>query len=167
MGKSFKEMIVRVLNWHIDLYNAGPKGRLKILGLWVGVMLVFALAGQKPMTSIETSDGVAVINMQVMSWEAADGLATRMLGEVYELAQSNPDLQKVRVSFTMSKGGLSDQYGNPVKEDFHMGDLTWDSEDLQEARKYRERALYSVNEMRNALYVHHIKGMNGGHLLRD
>ena len=27
--------------------------------------------------------------------------------------------------------------------------------------------LYSVNEMRNALYVHHIKGMNGGHLLRN
>lgn len=167
MGASFKRLIVRVLNWHIDLYNTGPKGRLKLIGLWLVFVLLFAGINQQPMTTTEVSGGVAVVRMKVVSWEAPDELAVRALGEVYELAQSNPDLKQVRVSFTMSKSGLSDQYGNLVKEDFHMGDLTWDSEDLQEARMYKERALYSVNEMRNALYSHLIKSMNGGHLLRD
>lgn len=167
MGTSIKDMIVRVLNWHIDLYNAGTKGRLKLLGLWLAVLLVIVASGQEPRTRVEISKGEAVIHLRVVSWEAPDELAMRALGEVYELARSNPALQQVRVSFTMSKGGLSDQYGNPVKEDFHMGDLTWDSEDLQEARMHKERALYSVNEMRNALYSHLIKSMNGGHLLRD
>lgn len=67
----------------------------------------------------------------------------------------------------MSKSGLADEHGNPAKESIHMGDLDWNDEDLEEARRYQDRSMYSVHEIRNALYRHHIQGMRAGYLLKD
>lgn len=167
MRGSLKRFVMRVLNWHINVYNAGLKGRLKLIGLWTLPFLMAGLINAEPDTRVEVSSGQAVIYKKVQSWAALDYVATRVLGDVYELARSNPELKQVRVSLRMSKAGLSDEYGNPLQEDILMGDLTWDAEDLQEARRYQDRSLYSVHEIRNALYRHHIRGMRGGHLLKD
>ena len=167
MRDSLKRLALRVLNWHINVYNAGLKGRLKLIGLWTLPFLVTGLINAEPGMRVEVSSGQAVIYKEVQSWAALDYVATQVLDDVYEVARSNPELEHVRVSLRMSKAGLSDEYGNPVKEDFHMGDLTWDADDLQTARRYQDRSLYSVHEIRNALYRHHIQGMRGGHLLKE
>lgn len=167
MKEKMKKQALRVLNWHIDAYNAGLKGRLKLIGIWFAVAMVLVAALGEPMTRVEMSSSEAVIHKTVSSWQPLGSVTTNILGEVYELARSNPELKHVRVSLTMSKSGLIDEYGNPAKEDIHMGDLEWNDEDLEEARQYQERSLYSVHEIRNALYRHHIQGMRAGHLLKQ
>ena len=167
MKNSLKSTAVKVLNWHINMYNTGLKGRLKLIGLWTLPFLMSGLIAVEPERRVEVSSGQAVIHKRVQSWAALDYVAMKVLNDVYEVARSNPEVKQVRVSLTMSKAGLSDEYGNPAQEDIQMGDLTWDAEDLQEARRYQDRSLYSVHETRNALYRHHIQGMRGGHLLKD
>lgn len=167
MKEKMKKKVLQVLNWHIDAYNAGLKGRLKLIGIWFAVAMLLAAALGEPMTRVEVSSGGAVIHKTVASWQPLGSVTTNILGEVYELAWSNPELKHVRVSLTMSKSGLVDEYGNPAKESSHMGNLDWNAEDLEEARQYQDRSLYSVHEIRNALYRHHIQGMRGGYLLRN
>jgi hypothetical protein len=50
-----------------------------------------------------------------------ESLAVQTLGEVCQLAREHPDVNYVRVAFTMSKAGLSDKYGNAAKDAIQMG----------------------------------------------
>ena len=156
-----------IVRWHVSAYNAGGWGRVKLILVWILVAATLGALTGEPPTSVEVHGEKAVIHKRVLSSHLLESLAVETLGEVYELARKHPELNYVRVEFTMSKSGLIGEDGGPTKEDIQMGDLAWDAGALKEARGYRERALYSTNAIRLDVYKRALERLNGGYLLPD
>lgn len=156
-----------IVRWHVSAYNAGGWGRLKLILVWFSVVAVIGTMSSEPLTSVEVHGAKAVIHKKILSSHLLESLAVQTLGEVYEFAREHPDVNYVRVAFTMSKSGLIDKDGDPTKEDIQMGDLAWDAGALEEAREYRERAQYSTHAIRLDVYKRALERLNGGYLLSD
>ena len=116
-----------IVRWHVSAYNAGGWGRLTLILVWFAVVAVIGTMNSEPLTSVEVHGEKAVIHKKILSSHLLESLAVQTLGEVYELAREHPDVNYVRVAFTMSKSGLIDKDGDPTKQDIQMGDLAWDA----------------------------------------
>lgn len=165
--------------WHARTWRAGWIGKSKIIALWYFVIMFCAaiLAGGngKRASHVGSREYGVVVSTDIehvmrkelnaaISGSRAE--AQRALHDVYDLAKRKPQLQYVRVEFVMSKSGVSDKYGNPVKADMPMGNFEWDAKELAEARKYTAFSLWA-DDRTITLYGAMLNQMPSGHMLRD
>lgn len=170
MEEKMKTRVQRFLSWHSNTYNSGFLGRLKITAFWfvvsiVAMVVIGGVGAGGSSDRVEVEGDRATIHNMVYPHETLDHVTRGVLGDVADLARSNRSLKEIRVVLTMSGSSLVDEYGNRTPEDIPMGELTWDSEELDEVRKYTEDAVYRWKEMHRLLYMQVIREMRGAYLL--
>jgi hypothetical protein len=135
---------------------------------WIAAILfIFLLGWLFGGTDYDIEDGVAKLSIELSSSYSVESAAFEVLSEVYDVAQDNTDIKQIDLTILMSKAGLSDKYGNDLEEDIIMGSMTYDQDDIEEIRKYKENYMYTSNDIQKAVVIYKIKQLKGAHLLED
>lgn len=144
-----------------------PNGRIKkFLAYGFGVILVIASLTGGPNVVIE--QGVARVDTILITGPLMDLdlAAYNILQDTYKIVQNHPEIQAMAQTISLSKHGLSDQYGNPLRENIVMGTVIWTKEDVEDIRKFQTDGAFTQNERYRDVMMVRLSLMQGAELLR-
>jgi hypothetical protein len=95
-----------------------------------------------PIATISNGTAKIKITLETGFGSSIKSAANVVAKQIYLVAKTN-NVNQIVVSLYMSKRAVSDHYGNAWTEDRHMGDITVNSEDLAEIRKYKDYMSYT------------------------
>lgn len=125
---------------------AGTKMSKKDLAVGVlGLLIMLGTIGKLfglGIPSVEVTDGIARFDTKLdfTFGHDPDRVANAVLSDLHAAVAAHPEVQGVEQTIYVNAQGLSDKYGNALKEDIRLGALTWGRAQVEEIAKYQAMA---------------------------
>lgn len=106
------------------------------------------------------------IEITLTTSHTVKGAASEIGKEIWGAASRYDKAETLLVKVKMSSSGLSDKYGNRIREDLPMGQFKLDSKELAEIRLYKDEVSYAWEDSNLIAHIALLRNMENSYLLK-
>ncbi|MBK6742565.1 MAG: hypothetical protein IPG66_06110 [Hydrogenophilales bacterium] len=147
-----------------DATNAPEKGSKLKKGLAIFVVLaVIGTIFGGPTVKIE--GGTAKVSQTVMHGIGLKHGASYLLDAVFEAVHAHPEITRLEATLYVQALGLSDRYGNAMKDDVAIGQVVFERPAIEEFLKFKEKSALTQDDYFKSLVATQLSIQGNTYLL--
>lgn len=131
----------------------------------LGLLFLIGVLSDGPKAT-KGDNGTVTAHTKLLSTDNMRSAADKVLSDIYDVVHDNPDAQIIEQKVTIGRYGISDQYGNELKEDLNMGALTWSRAEIEEILKYQKDYVFTQDDTYVGIAMARLSLMNGANILQ-